>query len=78
MPDHKKTFPQWKSQDMNQLLSNLSPSALQLTMQMLTYDPDRRITARAALESSYLQSTPSQLVIPVKVESTKNSSSQNV
>lgn len=64
MPDHKKTFPQWKSQNMAQLLSNLSYDALQLTLQMLTYDPDRRITAKTALENSYLQTMSPHLIIP--------------
>jgi serine/threonine protein kinase len=72
MPDHKKTFPQWKSQNMAQLLSNLSSDALQLTLQMLTYDPDRRITAKSALESTYFQSMPLHLVIPPQINQTKN------
>ncbi|CAF5194887.1 unnamed protein product, partial [Rotaria magnacalcarata] len=64
MPDHKKTFPQWKPQNMTQLLFNLSPDALELTLQMLAYDPDQRITAKSALESSYFQSMPKHPVIP--------------
>ena len=74
MPDHKKTFPQWKRQDMSQLLSYLSSDALQLTLQMLVYDPDRRITAKTALESTYLQFMPAHLIIPPQVNSTKNQS----
>ena len=74
MPDHKKTFPQWKPQNMAQLLSSLSPDALQLTLQMLIYDPDRRITARTALESTFFQSMSPHPVIPPKVHETKNSS----
>ena len=72
MPDHKKTFPQWKSQNMAQLLSNLSPTALQLILQMLTYNPDRRITAKTALESEYFQGVSSDLVIPPTVQTVKN------
>jgi serine/threonine protein kinase len=68
MPDHKKTFPQWKSQNMPQLLSNLSPDALQLTLQMLTYDPDRRITAKTALENIYFQSMSPYLIIPPEIK----------
>ncbi|UJR31135.1 hypothetical protein I4U23_018642 [Adineta vaga] len=77
MPDHKKTFPQWKSQDMSQLLSNLSPDALQLTLQMLIYDPDRRITAKAALDSPYIQSIPSHLIIPPAIKSPSSSTNQS-
>jgi len=78
MPDHKKTFPQWKSQNMTKLLSNLSSDALQLTLQMLIYDPDHRITAKAALESPYFHSMPAHLIIPPQVSRNKsNSDSQN-
>jgi serine/threonine protein kinase len=77
MPDHKKTFPQWKSQNMAQLLVNLSPIALQLTLQMLNYDPDRRITARSALDSVYFQSMSSQLIIPPAIHSNKNNEVNN-
>lgn len=72
MPDHKKTFPQWKRQNMAELLSNLPPDALQLTLQMLIYDPDRRITAKAALESTYFQSMSPHLIIPPPINQTKN------
>jgi len=72
MPDHKKTFPQWKSQNMAELLSNLSFDALQLTLQMLIYDPDRRITAKSALESTYFQSMSPHLIIPIQLNQTKN------
>lgn len=71
MPDHKKTFPQWKPQNLSQLLSNLSRDGLQLVLQMLVYDPDRRITARAALDSPYFQSMPTHLIIPPKVNPPK-------
>lgn len=77
MPDHKKTFPQWKPQSMTQLLSNLSPDALELTLQMLNYDPDRRITARSALESPYFQSMPNHPIIPPKVIQQKNSTTND-
>ena len=72
MPDHKKTFPQWKSQNMAQLLSHLSSDALELILQMLVYDPDQRITAKSALESAYLQSISSHLIIPPSINSKKN------
>ena len=72
MPDHKKTFPQWKSQNMAQLLSNLSPTALELTLQMLTYNPDRRVTAKMALESDYFHAMSADLVIPPTVHPVKN------
>ncbi|CAF1498801.1 unnamed protein product [Rotaria sp. Silwood1] len=72
MPDHKKTFPQWKAQNMAQLLCNLSPDALQLTLQMLIYDPDRRITAKSALESTYFQSMSNYPIIPPQINQIKN------
>ncbi|CAF5162736.1 unnamed protein product, partial [Rotaria magnacalcarata] len=36
------------------------------------YDPDQRITAKSALESSYFQSMPKHPVIPPQVNQTKN------
>jgi serine/threonine protein kinase len=71
MPDHKKTFPQWKAQNMSELLSNISSDALQLTLQMLVYDPDQRITAKTALESIYFQSMSPHLIIPPQLPPTK-------
>ena len=62
---------------MAQLLCNFSPDALQLTLQMLTYDPDRRITARTALESPYFHSMPAQLVIPPTVTPLKNTTNND-
>ena len=79
MPDHKKTFPQWKTQNMSELLSNLSPDALQLILQMLVYDPDRRITAKAALESTYFQSMPHHPIVPPRINQMKsNAVTQNM
>ena len=77
MPDHKKTFPQWKPQNMAELLSNFSPDALQLTLQMLVYDPDQRITAKTALEHIYFQSMSPHLVIPPRLIQTKSSNNQS-
>jgi cyclin-dependent kinase 2 len=78
MPDHKKTFPQWKSQNMSQLLSNLPPDALQLTLQMLTYDPDRRITAKTALENIYFRSMSPHLIIPPQIKNVVLPTSNNL
>lgn len=77
MPDHKKTFPQWKTQDMSHLLSNFTSDALQLTLQMLVYDPDRRITAKAALETAYIQSIPSHPIIPPAIKTPNSSTNQS-
>jgi hypothetical protein len=68
-PDHKKTFPQWKSQNIAQLLANLSPIELQLTMYMFNYDPDRSMTTRSVLDSIYFQSMSYQLIIPPTIHS---------
>lgn len=62
---------------MLQLLPNLSSDALQLTLQMLVYDPDRRLTARAALESPYFQSMPAHLIVPPAIKSASGASNQS-
>jgi len=65
LPDYKGHFPQWKQQDMNRILKELTQDSLDLTMQMLTCDPEKRIPAHKALENNYLQNV--QLVKPPEV-----------
>jgi hypothetical protein len=39
---------------------------------MLIYDPDRRITAKTALEHTYFQSMSPDLIVPPAINQTKN------
>jgi hypothetical protein len=41
---------------------------------MLVYDPDRRITAKTALESTYFHSMSPDLIIPPSINQRKNNS----
>lgn len=57
LPDFKPSFPKWSPQPVNRVCSSIScPDGQQLLMDMLCYDPSRRITAREALLSPYFDS----------------------
>ncbi|KAK4698327.1 hypothetical protein P7C70_g7954, partial [Phenoliferia sp. Uapishka_3] len=64
MPDFKPTFPRWKSQPLNEVLPEMDAKALHLLSGMLTYDPMRRISAKAALQHPYFASPDGRLVDP--------------
>lgn len=68
-PDFKKTFPSWAPGSLPQYMSNLALSRLRLLEQMLTYNPDKRISARKALEDPVFQTKHcDSLVIPLTSE----------
>ena len=56
LPDYKPVFPRWESPpDTSKILpAQLSPGGHHLLTQLLTYDPEKRISARAALKHAYL------------------------
>ncbi|CAG2162926.1 unnamed protein product [Oppiella nova] len=54
-PDYKSTFPQWTKQDINKILPNMESDAIELLVKLLTYDPNRRISARKALSHRYFK-----------------------
>ena len=47
--DYKITFPQWKAQPLCKIVPNLDPAGLDLLCKMLALDPEKRISAAAAL-----------------------------
>jgi cyclin-dependent kinase len=51
--DYKPSFPKWQAQEMTALAKFLDPDGLDLLMKMLTYDPEKRISAKAALDHPY-------------------------
>lgn len=55
LPDFKSTFPQWQAKDLATMVPNLGYLGLDLLRKMLRMDPNRRITAKAALEHDYFK-----------------------
>jgi len=57
LPDFKPNFPQWKKQEINTVIPNVDPLALDLLCDMLIYEPARRISAKEAVQHPYFNST---------------------
>jgi len=53
LPDYKSTFPRWERAALSGVVPGLKEDELSILTQMLTYDPARRISAKAALAHSY-------------------------
>ncbi|NXJ88363.1 CDK3 kinase, partial [Corythaixoides concolor] len=53
LPDYKEDFPQWPRKDMKKIIPNLDRDGRNLLVQLLLYDPSRRISAKAALNHQY-------------------------
>ncbi|XP_032995246.1 cyclin-dependent kinase 3 isoform X1 [Lacerta agilis] len=60
LPDYKGNFPKWPRKDMKVLIPNLDRDGRDLLMQLLLYDPNRRISAKAALTHQYFWQAPSR------------------
>ncbi|KAL8283788.1 hypothetical protein RQP46_005220 [Phenoliferia psychrophenolica] len=65
MPDFKPTFPRWRPQPLQEVLPEMDEKALHLLQGMLTYDPMRRISAKAALRHPYFATPEGQMVDPL-------------
>uniref|UniRef100_A0A0E0CTU3 Protein kinase domain-containing protein n=1 Tax=Oryza meridionalis TaxID=40149 RepID=A0A0E0CTU3_9ORYZ len=55
LPDYKSAFPKWQAQDLATIVPTLDPAGLDLLSKMLRYEPNKRITARQALEHEYFK-----------------------
>ncbi|XP_035427527.1 cyclin-dependent kinase 2 isoform X2 [Cygnus atratus] len=53
LPDYKPTFPRWARQDLGKLVPPLDEDGHKLLAQMLHYDPNKRISAKAALRHPF-------------------------
>ena len=57
LPDFKTSFPKWKKQPLQKFIPNISEQGLDLLEKMLQLNPDKRISAAAALEHEYFKDT---------------------
>lgn len=53
LPDYKPTFPQWKGVEISRLVPQLDANGIDLLLQMLQYEPSKRISAKQALKHPY-------------------------
>ncbi|XP_069728337.1 cyclin-dependent kinase 3 [Phaenicophaeus curvirostris] len=53
LPDYKKDFPQWARKEMKEIVPNLDRDGRDLLVQLLLYDPSKRVSAKAALDHQY-------------------------
>ncbi|KAI3701204.1 hypothetical protein L2E82_45853 [Cichorium intybus] len=53
--DFKSTFPKWQAKDLETMVPNLDKSGLDLLRKMLYMDPNKRITAKDALNHEYFK-----------------------
>uniref|UniRef100_A0A674BGR2 cyclin-dependent kinase n=1 Tax=Salmo trutta TaxID=8032 RepID=A0A674BGR2_SALTR len=49
MPDYKPSFPKWTRQELSKVVPPLDEDGRELLKQMLSYDPNKRISAKNAL-----------------------------
>ena len=62
LPDYKSTFPRWERAPLSGAVPGLDEDELSLLSSLLTYDPARRVSAKAALSHSYFLDV--QQVVP--------------
>ncbi|KXJ14804.1 cyclin-dependent kinase 2 [Exaiptasia diaphana] len=64
MPDYKKSFPKWPVQSLNNVIPSLQDSAIDILQQMLTYEPNTRISAKLAMNHEFFKDVQRQSIIP--------------
>lgn len=52
-PEYKSSFPKWDPQDINKIIPNLDADGCDLLLKLLTYAPNRRISAKFAISHRY-------------------------
>lgn len=53
LPEYKDVFPQWRPQDLAEVVPTLCPAGIDLLRKLLTYSPAQRISAKAAMQHEY-------------------------
>ncbi|KAM7334605.1 hypothetical protein ACRRTK_007925 [Alexandromys fortis] len=53
LPDYQSSFPKWTRKALEEIVPSLGPEGKDLLLQLLQYDPSRRITAKTALAHPY-------------------------
>ncbi|XP_038182240.1 cyclin-dependent kinase 3 isoform X2 [Arvicola amphibius] len=53
LPDYQSSFPKWTRKALEEIVPSLGPEGKDLLLQLLQYDPSRRITAKTALVHPY-------------------------
>eukprot|EP01121_Diplochlamys_sp_Union-15-3_P016095 TRINITY_DN5416_c0_g2_i1.p1 TRINITY_DN5416_c0_g2~~TRINITY_DN5416_c0_g2_i1.p1 ORF type:complete len:317 (-),score=64.34 TRINITY_DN5416_c0_g2_i1:56-961(-) len=53
LDNYRVNFPKWKKQPLNEVIPKMDPQGLNLLKSMLTYQPSKRISAKAALQHPY-------------------------
>ncbi|KFO88872.1 Cyclin-dependent kinase 3, partial [Buceros rhinoceros silvestris] len=55
LPDYKWNFPRWARKEMKEIVPNLDRDGQDLLVQLLLYDPSKRVSAKAALSHQYFR-----------------------
>jgi serine/threonine protein kinase len=53
LPDYKAAFPKWHPKSLSEIVPGMDEDGLDLLQKMLTYEPGKRISAKAALRHPY-------------------------
>ncbi|CAO2646147.1 Cyclin-dependent kinase 3 [Lemmus lemmus] len=53
LPDYQSSFPKWTGKALEEIVPSLGPEGKDLLLQLLQYDPSRRVTAKTALDHPY-------------------------
>ena len=78
LPDFKEIFPKWRKQDLQTLVPTLCPAGIDLLEKLLEYNPDRRISAKYALNHPYFDELRHKNEIPPLREWNGNGSAATV
>ncbi|KAK3753284.1 hypothetical protein QZH41_015231 [Actinostola sp. cb2023] len=64
MPDYKTSFPKWPVQPLKNVIPSLQNSAIDVLQQMLTYEPNTRISAKSAMSHEFFNDMQRNVIVP--------------